>query len=57
MSYFLQLHLMLHAYVVKFDVIDTVEFFLRTKHGLSCFQSIKVAWFILLTIMRYFNTK
>ena len=32
-SYFFQLHLMLHAYVQKFDVTGTVEIFLGTKQG------------------------
>ena len=31
-SYFFQLYLMFHACVRRFDVIDTVEFFLETKH-------------------------
>ena len=31
MSYFFQLHLILHAYVRRFDMIDTVEKFLETK--------------------------
>ena len=34
-SYFFQLHLMLHACVQKFDVTDTVRNFLGTKQGLS----------------------
>ena len=33
-NYFFQLHLMLHAYVQKIDVTDTIEIFLRTKPGL-----------------------
>ena len=33
MSYFFQLHLMLHACVRKFDVTDIVENFLGTKRG------------------------
>ena len=34
-SYFFQLHLMLYAYVLRFDVMGTVEKFLGTKHGLN----------------------
>ena len=33
-SYFFQLHLMLHACVQRFDVMGTVEIFFETKHGL-----------------------
>ena len=32
-SYFFQLHLILHAYVRRFDVMGTVETFLETKQG------------------------
>ena len=32
---FFQLHLILHAYVRIFNVMCTVEFFFRTKQGLS----------------------
>ena len=34
-SYFFQLHLMLHACVQRFDMTGTVENFLRTKQGLG----------------------
>ena len=34
-SYFFQLHLMLHANIWRFDVMDTVWKFLKTKQGLS----------------------
>ena len=34
-NYFFQLHLMLHAYIQRFEVMDTVGNFLGTKRGLN----------------------
>ena len=38
---FFQLHLMLYAYVRRFDVMDTVQNFLGTKQGLSPLTAVR----------------